>query len=68
MDWLTDEMVQLTTPAAFVVPVQLCDEPPEPMVNVTVWPDRSVPGVGSLVVSTPVSVTGWPLVSVVGPV
>ena len=33
------------------------------MVNVTVCPPTGVPGVGSLVVSTPVSVAGWPLVS-----
>ena len=61
-------MVQLTAPDAFVVPVQLCDELPDPMLRVTVWPDTSVPEVGSLVVSWPVSVTGWPLVSDVGPV
>ena len=38
------------------------------MVNVTVCPLTGVPGVGSLLVSTPVSVAEPPLVSVVGPV
>ena len=52
--WLTLAMVQLACPAALVVPVQLCAELPEPMVNVTVCPLTGVPAVGSLVVSTPV--------------
>ena len=68
MVWLTDAMVQLAAPLAFVVPVQLCSELPEPMVKVTVWPDTSVPAVGSLVVSTPERVAGWPLVTDVVPV
>ena len=44
--------------------VQLC----EPSVKVTVRPETSVPEEGSFVVKVPVSVTGCPLVTVVGPV
>ena len=66
--WFTEAMVQLAAPLALVVAVQLCAELPEPSVNVTVLPATSVPGEGSLVVSTPDSVTGCPLVTDVVPV
>ncbi len=66
--WLTLAIVQLACPAALVVPVQLWAEEPEPIVKVTVCPATGVPAVGSLEVTTPLKVTGWPLVSWVGPV
>ena len=56
--WLTLAMVQLACPLPLVVAVQLCEEPPEPMVNVTVCPLTGVPAVGSLLVSTPLRVVG----------
>ena len=34
--WFTDPMMQLTEPAALVVPVQLCPADPVPRVKVTV--------------------------------
>ena len=66
--WFTLAMVQLAAPLALVVAVQLWSELPEPRVKVTVCPRRRCPGVGSLVVSTPESVAGCPLVTDVVPV
>ena len=60
--WLTVGMGQLTFPLASVVPVQDC----VPSVRVTTLVGRGVPVVVS--VSVPVSVIGWPLTAVVGPV
>jgi hypothetical protein len=56
--WLTSLTVQLTSPLAALVPVQLWAELPEPIVKVTVSPPTGVPGVGSLDVTTPLSVVG----------
>ena len=57
-------LVQLADPAASVVPVQLCAEPPVPRVRVTVLPGRAIPKE----VRTPAKVAGWALVAVVAPV
>ena len=66
--WFTLAIVQLAAPLVLVTAVQLCCEPPEPSVKVTVRPETSVPEEGSFVVKVPDSVTGCPLVTVVGPV
>ena len=66
--WFTLPMVQLAAPLALVTAVQLWCELPEPSVKVTVRPETSVPEEGSFVVRVPESVTGCPLVTVVGPV
>ena len=66
--WLTPAIVQLAAPLPFVVPEQLCCALPEPNVKVSVWPARSVPGIGSLVVSTPERVVVPPFVTEVVPV
>ena len=66
--WLTLAMVQLAAPLALVTAVQLCSELPEPRVKVTVLPETSVPGDGSLVVRVPERVADWPLVTDVVPV
>ena len=66
--WSTDAMVQLTFPFTSVVALQDWAVVPEPMVKVTTLVGSAVPEIGVLVVRLPVSVMGWPLTAVVGPV
>ena len=66
--WSTVAIVQLTSPLASVVPLQLWAVEPDPMVTLTTLVGNGVPLVGVSVVRVPVRVRGWPLTAVVGPV
>src|ERR1700722_551244 len=68
MVWSTDAMVHWASPLVSVVPLQVCEVVPDPMVNVTTLVGRGVSGVGGPVVSVPVRVVGSPLTAVAGPV